>query len=365
MKVVMETPPIHPGLVDLERANLIPYLPTWPEPDPPSDVIGFINVRDANKPVQSHLMRSEQFETSQAIRFRDPIGKTEEPLTKKATQEPQPENPGTASCNASEDTQRAKNEAERDSQISMTFEECHDSTESATPATECPGSGNSEVQKLPDEPNTSTVSQPATEQHPQRQPPNQPKPGVIQNHTDVYVNANSKKLNQTTPRPPASNIRSQQASQGRGGAKMAAAKPDGCVQPAKVEGIGRHAFWQGKQLAQGRPGQGYPPRSQDKPASYRSSSTGRMAQGQQEDRPNLLTRSSSFRLPQEQMGRSRPGHQGPPGHRQQLLPQGDGHASFGLPFTRFSHLKTMKGKMAEGPLGSLQRKAPLESKGAV
>ncbi|XP_029945835.1 protein FAM83G isoform X2 [Salarias fasciatus] len=72
--------PLHPGLVNLEKAYLIPYLPTWPEPDPPSDVIGFINIRDANKPAQVHLQRSEMFETSQAIRFSSPFSKPAEAL---------------------------------------------------------------------------------------------------------------------------------------------------------------------------------------------------------------------------------------------------------------------------------------------
>lgn len=70
---VLEVPPIHPGLANLEKVCLIPYLPTWPEPDPPSDVIGFINIRDTSKPLQVHLQRSEMFETSQAIRFSSPI----------------------------------------------------------------------------------------------------------------------------------------------------------------------------------------------------------------------------------------------------------------------------------------------------
>ncbi|KAG7460001.1 hypothetical protein MATL_G00216700 [Megalops atlanticus] len=89
---VVEMPPIHPGLLNLERANMIHYLPTWPEPDPPSDVIGFINIRDSSKPVQVHLMRSEMFETSQAIRFKDPFIKPEEPLPEKACPRPKPEN---------------------------------------------------------------------------------------------------------------------------------------------------------------------------------------------------------------------------------------------------------------------------------
>ncbi|XP_061703401.1 mucin-2-like [Syngnathoides biaculeatus] len=70
---VREDDSIHPALINLEKAYLIPYLPTWPEPDPPSDVIGFINIRDANKPTQVHLQRSERFETSQAIRFTNPL----------------------------------------------------------------------------------------------------------------------------------------------------------------------------------------------------------------------------------------------------------------------------------------------------
>lgn len=76
----MEAPPIHPGLVDLEKAYLIPYLPTWPEPDPSSDVIGFINVRDSSRPTQVHMQRSERFETSQAIRFSSPFSAPKETL---------------------------------------------------------------------------------------------------------------------------------------------------------------------------------------------------------------------------------------------------------------------------------------------
>lgn len=73
LKHVQEEPPIHPALANMERAYLIPYLPTWPEPDPPSDVIGFINIRDEKKAHQVHLQRSERFEVSQAIRFSSPL----------------------------------------------------------------------------------------------------------------------------------------------------------------------------------------------------------------------------------------------------------------------------------------------------
>lgn len=70
---VQEAPPLHPGLCNLEKAHLISYLPIWPEPDPPKDVIGFINIRDTNKPSPVHLQRSEMFEVSQAIRFKSPV----------------------------------------------------------------------------------------------------------------------------------------------------------------------------------------------------------------------------------------------------------------------------------------------------
>lgn len=81
LKGVIVEPPIHPGLACLEKAYLISYLPTWPEPDPPSDVIGFINIRDEKRANQVHLQRSERFEVSQAIRFSSPLtlpAKTEE-----------------------------------------------------------------------------------------------------------------------------------------------------------------------------------------------------------------------------------------------------------------------------------------------
>lgn len=79
-KEVIQEAPLHPGLTNLMKAHLIEYLPTWPEPDPPSDVIGFINVRDTRKPIQVHLQRSEMFETSQAIRFCSPISMPKETL---------------------------------------------------------------------------------------------------------------------------------------------------------------------------------------------------------------------------------------------------------------------------------------------
>lgn len=77
---LQEPPPLHPYLSSLEKICLISLLPTWPEPDPPSDVIGFINIRDTSKPLQAHLQRSEMFETSQVIRFSSPINIPKEVL---------------------------------------------------------------------------------------------------------------------------------------------------------------------------------------------------------------------------------------------------------------------------------------------
>lgn len=87
LKGVCEEPNLHPGLANLEKAYLIPYLPTWPEPDPPKDVIGFINIRDEKRANQVHLQRSERFEVSQAIRFSSPLAqpaKIEEPASGQA-----------------------------------------------------------------------------------------------------------------------------------------------------------------------------------------------------------------------------------------------------------------------------------------
>ncbi|XP_076865227.1 uncharacterized protein fam83ga isoform X2 [Brachyhypopomus gauderio] len=62
-----EVPLIHPGLLHLEKVNMIHYLPLWPMPDPPKDVIGFINLRQYKK-TETHLVHSE---VSHAIRFKE------------------------------------------------------------------------------------------------------------------------------------------------------------------------------------------------------------------------------------------------------------------------------------------------------
>ncbi|XP_029998259.1 uncharacterized protein PB18E9.04c isoform X2 [Sphaeramia orbicularis] len=104
-KEVRQEPPLHPGLTNLGKAHLIEYLPTWPEPDPPSDVIGFINVRDTSKPIQVHLQRSEMFETSQAIRFGSPPSMPKETL-------PEVANPRKIGANDEENPKQDKTKAE-------------------------------------------------------------------------------------------------------------------------------------------------------------------------------------------------------------------------------------------------------------
>lgn len=102
LKEVIEEPPIHPGLANLERAYLISYLPTWPDPDPPSDVIGFINIRDEKRAHQVHLQRSERFEVSQAIRFSSPLSlpaQTEEPALGQNTNTAEPAKPPPGNTN--------------------------------------------------------------------------------------------------------------------------------------------------------------------------------------------------------------------------------------------------------------------------
>ncbi|XP_058904408.1 protein FAM83G [Kogia breviceps] len=62
--------PIHPGLLNLERANMFEYLPTWvePDPEPGSNILGYINIIDPNiwNPQPSQMNRIKIRDTSQA-----------------------------------------------------------------------------------------------------------------------------------------------------------------------------------------------------------------------------------------------------------------------------------------------------------
>lgn len=63
-------PPVHPGLLNLERANMFEYLPTWvePDPEPGSDILGYINIIDPNvwNPQPNQMNRIKIRDTSQA-----------------------------------------------------------------------------------------------------------------------------------------------------------------------------------------------------------------------------------------------------------------------------------------------------------
>lgn len=63
-------PPIHPGLLNLEKANMFDYLPTWvePDPEPGSEVLGYINIIDPKiKNIQlSQMNRIKVCDISQA-----------------------------------------------------------------------------------------------------------------------------------------------------------------------------------------------------------------------------------------------------------------------------------------------------------
>lgn len=63
-------PPVHPGLQNLERANMFEYLPTWvePDPEPGSDILGYINIIDPNiwNPQPSQMNRIKIRDTSHA-----------------------------------------------------------------------------------------------------------------------------------------------------------------------------------------------------------------------------------------------------------------------------------------------------------
>uniref|UniRef100_A0A803TVA3 Family with sequence similarity 83 member G n=1 Tax=Anolis carolinensis TaxID=28377 RepID=A0A803TVA3_ANOCA len=67
---VETAPPIHPGLLNLEKANMFDYLPTWvePDPEPGSEILGYINIIDPKiKNIQlSQMNRIKVCDVSQA-----------------------------------------------------------------------------------------------------------------------------------------------------------------------------------------------------------------------------------------------------------------------------------------------------------
>ncbi|KAM9125804.1 protein FAM83G [Pangshura tecta] len=86
------TPPIHPGLLNMEKANMFDYLPTWVEPDPdPSEILGYINIIDPTiKNVKlSQMNRIKVCDVSQANAQHRQMLKNKE-LEAKKSQEPSP-----------------------------------------------------------------------------------------------------------------------------------------------------------------------------------------------------------------------------------------------------------------------------------
>ncbi|XP_050823221.1 protein FAM83G [Gopherus flavomarginatus] len=85
-------PPIHPSLLNMEKANMFDYLPTWVEPDPdPSEILGYINIIDPTiKNVKlSQMNRIKVCDVSQANAQHRQMLKSKE-LEAKKSQEPSP-----------------------------------------------------------------------------------------------------------------------------------------------------------------------------------------------------------------------------------------------------------------------------------
>uniref|UniRef100_H3AVK3 Family with sequence similarity 83 member G n=1 Tax=Latimeria chalumnae TaxID=7897 RepID=H3AVK3_LATCH len=64
-----EGPAIHPALLNMKRANMFDYLPTWVEPDPPSDLLGYINIREKD----SKSTRIAIFESAESKKLRESV----------------------------------------------------------------------------------------------------------------------------------------------------------------------------------------------------------------------------------------------------------------------------------------------------
>uniref|UniRef100_A0A672UP25 Family with sequence similarity 83 member G n=1 Tax=Strigops habroptila TaxID=2489341 RepID=A0A672UP25_STRHB len=83
---------IHPGLLNLEKANMFDYLPTWvePDPEPGSEVLGYINIIDPKiKNVKlSQMNRIKVCDVSQASAQHRQMLKNREMEAKNSDQEP-------------------------------------------------------------------------------------------------------------------------------------------------------------------------------------------------------------------------------------------------------------------------------------
>ncbi|NXY55545.1 FA83G protein, partial [Callaeas wilsoni] len=86
---------IHPGLLNLEKANMFDYLPTWvePDPEPGSEVLGYINIIDPKvKNVKlSQMNRIKVCDVSQAsAQHRQMLKNREMEARRNSDQEPPP-----------------------------------------------------------------------------------------------------------------------------------------------------------------------------------------------------------------------------------------------------------------------------------
>ncbi|NXO01934.1 FA83G protein, partial [Rhinopomastus cyanomelas] len=84
---------IHPGLLNLEKANMFDYLPTWvePDPEPGSEVLGYINIIDPKikNAKLSQMNRIKVCDVSQAsAQHRQMLKNREMEIKKNSEQEP-------------------------------------------------------------------------------------------------------------------------------------------------------------------------------------------------------------------------------------------------------------------------------------
>lgn len=91
-------PSIHPGLVNLEKANMFEYLPTWvePDPEPGSEILGYINIIDPKiKNIQlSQVNRIKVCDVSQAnAKHRQMLKKKAQEAEKNRGDQPSPAPP--------------------------------------------------------------------------------------------------------------------------------------------------------------------------------------------------------------------------------------------------------------------------------
>ncbi|XP_070617549.1 protein FAM83G isoform X2 [Erythrolamprus reginae] len=86
-----KVPSIHPGLLNLEKANMFDYLPTWvePDPEPGSEVLGYINIIDPKvKNIQlSQINRIKVCDVSKANAQHRLLLKQQKEAKEKADQE--------------------------------------------------------------------------------------------------------------------------------------------------------------------------------------------------------------------------------------------------------------------------------------